>query len=485
MAFRRSGVRVPYPPLDVGGKLLHKLAAHGQQHLLQFWDELDRDGQESLAAQIDRLDLALVDRLFQQGDVGDDVQAILERAGSPPAVRLEDARQPQGKRAAEAARQAGRQALAAGEVAAVIAAGGQGTRLGFRQPKAMFPVGPVSQNTLLQILIEKVLATGRRYGVRVPAAVMTSPATDEPTTRFLAEHNRFGLPEDDLLLFCQGTMPAVDAPTGKVLLAAKDRIALSPDGHGSLLAAIARSGVLDELERRGIRTLYYFQVDNLLVRFGAAEFVGHHRLAGSELTTQVIAKASPLERVGNVVEVDGRLRVIEYSEFKDLPPETAERRAPDGSLVIWAGSIAVHLMEVAFLKRMAARADALPFHRAHKKVPYISDEGRLVEPREPNALKFERFIFDLMPSARNAMVVEIDRRQGFAPLKNAPGEPADTPEQVREQMMAEHRRWLQAAGAEVADGVKVEISPLFALDAEEAAGKIAPGTRVTRDTYFR
>ncbi len=459
-------------------KLPHELAQYGQEHLLRFWDHLDRRQQESLAAEIGAIDFALVNRLYERQDE-DNLRALADRAGPPPAIRMDAT---DNRFSHEAARERGQEALAAGEIAAVVVAGGQGTRLGFEHPKGMFPIGPLSQNSLLQILTEKVVATGERYGVPVPMAVMTSQPTHEPTQRFLAEQNYFGLSEDDVLVFCQGTMPAVDAQTGKVLLAAKDRIAQSPDGHGGMLAAMARSGALDTLVQRGIRTLFYFQVDNPLVQFGSAEFIGHHLLAKSELSTQVIAKESPRDRVGNVVEVDGRLHVIEYS---DLPEDVAARRTADGSLNIWAGSIAVHLMDTAFLQRMAGQAESLPFHRAHKKVSYVAEDGRLVEPREPNGLKFERFIFDLIPSARNAIVVEIDRRQGFAPLKNAPGAAEDTPEHVRSQMVAEHRRWLAAAGATVSDGVQVEISPLFALDAEETSQKIAPGTRVAQDTYFR
>ena len=459
-------------------KLLDNLAQYGQEHLLRFWDRLDPRQQELLAAEIAKIDFALVHRLYERQDE-DHTRALADRAGPPPAVRMDAT---DNRFSHKAARERGQEALAAGEIAAVVVAGGQGTRLGFEQPKGMFPIGPLSRNSLLQILTEKVVATGKRHGVPVPMAVMTSPATHEPTQRFLAEHNHFGLSEDNVLVFCQGTMPAVDAQTGKVLLAAKDRIALSPDGHGGMLAAMARGGVLDSLVQRGIRTLFYFQVDNPLVQFGSAEFIGHHRLTDSELSTQVIAKQAPRERVGNVVEVNGRLHVIEYS---DLPDDVAERRTADGSLAIWAGSIAVHLMDTAFLQRMAGQAEALPFHRAHKKVPYVAEDGRLVEPQEPNGLKFERFIFDLIPAARNAMVVEIDRRQGFAPLKNAPGAAEDTPEHVRAQMVAEHRRWLAAAGATVGGGVQVEISPLFALDIEETSQKIEPGTQVTQDTYFR
>ena len=241
-------------------------------------------------------------------------------------------------------------------------AGGQGTRLGFDHPKGMFPIGPLSGKTLFQIHVEKIVAAGRRYGVRIPLYLMTSPATHEETVAFFAAHDRFGLPAEDLIVFCQGTMPAVDAQTGRVLLEAPGRIAASPDGHGGMLAALDRSGALADIERRGIRHLFYFQVDNPLVDICGREFSGYHLLAQSEFSTQVIAKRDPLERVGNVVQVDGRLMVIEYS---DLPEEAANRRNADGSLRIWAGSIAVHVMDTALLAAAGrgGRGPALPYRR--------------------------------------------------------------------------------------------------------------------------
>ncbi|MDI9445846.1 MAG: UDPGP type 1 family protein, partial [Planctomycetota bacterium] len=83
------------------------------------------------------------------------------------------------------------------------------------------------------------------------------------------------------------------------------------------------------------------------------------------------------------------------------------------------------------------------------------------------------------------LVVEVDPKTHFAPLKNAPGAADDTPESVRAQIVALHADWLRRAGAEVADGTPVEISPLFALDAEQLRERIAPGTRISQPIYFR
>ena len=325
------------------------LRPFGQEHLLAFWEQLDAAGRESLARQIQGIDFGLLQRLFSQRQDQGNFRDLALCAKPPRAFRLESGRHaPSAVRQLAVAR--GRQALAADHVGVILVAGGQGSRLGFDHPKGMFPIGPVSGRTLFQVHIEKLLATAQRYGVRIPLYLMTSPATHEETVSFLAEHDRFGLPSEDLHVFCQGTMPAVDAASGRVLLEAPDRIALSPNGHGGTLAAFAASGAMDDARRRGIRQLFYFQVDNPLVDIAGAKYIGYHVLAGGEMTTQVIAKRDPLEKVGNVVDVDGRLLVIEYS---DLPDDIARMTNPDGTLAIWAGSIAVHVFDLDFLHRAA------------------------------------------------------------------------------------------------------------------------------------
>ncbi len=460
------------------GDLPAILHEHGQEHLLAFWEQLDAAGRESLARQIEAIDFPLIGKLFAERQNQGNFRDLALRATEPAAFRLDATKN---RFSPAEARSRGRQALAAGEVGVILVAGGQGTRLGFDHPKGMFPIGPVSGRTLFQVHLEKILATAQRHGVRIPLYLMTSPATHDETLQFLAAHDRFGLPEDDLHVFCQGTMPAVDAAAGRLLLEAPDRLAVSPNGHGGMLAAFAESGAMADAQRRGIRHLFYFQVDNPLVDIGGAEYVGYHILSDSEMTSQVIAKRDPLEKVGNVVDVDGRLIVIEYS---DLPDDVARKTNSDGSLAIWAGSIAVHVFDLDFLCRAKDQADSLPYHFAQKKVAFIDAEGCRVEPAKANAIKFERFIFDLMPSARNAIVVEVDPASAFAPLKNAPGAAADTPESVKAQISDLHRKWLREAGAEVSDGVAVEISPWYALDAEELRSKVDPGMRITAPTYF-
>lgn len=454
------------------------LADHGQESVLQFWGELDDAGRKQLSDQLSDIDFDLLDTLIAGEDEKPDFAAMAASAGSPPSVRAD------GTGAAWSTQDAiakGEAALKAGEVAAVIVAGGQGTRLGFDKPKGMFPVGPVSNRTLFQFFADRLSAVGKQFGVTIPFYVMTSQATDADTRQYFKANDFLGLDPSQVIIFKQGTTPAVDAETGKLLLAEKNSLALSPDGHGGTVAALDRNGCLDDAEKRGVKYLAYIQVDNPLANLCDPALIGHHIMAESEMSTQVVRKRYAKEKVGNVVLVDGRVQIIEYS---DLPDSAAEATDDDGQLKLWAGNIAVHVINIDFLRRMSGSTDAMPFHRAFKKVGYVDTGGQTIQPEQPNATKFERFIFDLLPKAKNAFVVESLPSEAFAPVKNAEGAATDTASLAKKAVSDQHRKWLESCGVGVAEGVKVEINPRFALDAKSLSQKLDSHDTVQFDKYF-
>jgi UDP-N-acetylglucosamine/UDP-N-acetylgalactosamine diphosphorylase len=476
----RLGSRLDFLDTKMATKeeLLTKLRPFGQEHLLAFWDAMNDESRQKLADQIASIDFAAIQRFAAGKEEKIDWGELARRANSPKAIRL---RGTHNAFSAEQARRRGEELLRSGKVGMILVAGGQGTRLGFPQPKGMFPIGPLSQRTLFQVILDRLRAVARRYRTTVPLYLMTSPATHDETVAYFEEQKYLGLAPESVKFFCQGMLPAVERETGRVLLAERDAVALSPDGHGGMLAALMKSGSLADARERGIDVFFYGQVDNPLLQVCDPEFLGYHVLAQSEMTTQVVHKRFPLERVGNVVELDGKTQIIEYS---DLPETAAQRANPDGSLALWAGSLAVHAMDVAFLEQQAGHAHGLPIHRALKKVPTIDQVGHAIEPAAANAIKFERFIFDLLPLAKEAFVVEVDPAVAFAPVKNSSQEKVDTPETARATMIHYDRNLLQTAGAKIADGVPVEVNPLWALDPAEAAAKIHLGLQITGPTYF-
>lgn len=442
----------------------------GQGQVFAHWDALTPDERAALAAQAAEVDLAEIDRLNRElvfKGAGGGVN--LDGLAPAPVVRLPE----QGGDAAEwaAARARGEEALRAGRVAAFTVAGGQGTRLGYDGPKGTFAVTPLKRKSLFQVFAEKIQAAGRRYGRPLHWFIMTSHANHAQTEAFFAEHKFFGLDRARVHFFRQGRMPAVGFD-GKLLLESRASLALSPDGHGGSLRALHRSGALDLMKAEGVDTLSYFQVDNPLVRCVDPAFIGFHLAAGSEMSSKMVLKAYPEEKVGHFCVQDGKIVVIEYS---DMPLAMQRETNPDGSLRYGAGSIAIHVIDREFARRMAAGGEgvALPFHRADKKIATIDAAGNPVKPEKANGVKFEMFVFDALPFAKNSVVIETARADDFSPVKNAEG--LDSPKTCREDQLRQWARWLKAAGEPVetdATGLPratVEVSPLFGYDPETFA----------------
>lgn len=450
--------------------LIEKFQRAGQGQVFAFFDELSAEGRQRLLDQAAEIDLVEIERL---------TRTLLAKSGAPGVNLTGLAPAPYEKRperggdaaAWARAKAAGEEALRAGRVAAFTVAGGQGTRLGYDGPKGTFPVTPVRRKPLFQVFAEKILAAGRRYGRPLHWFIMTSHANHAATECFFADHAFFGLDPARVHFFRQGRMPAVDFQ-GRILLEAKDAIALSPDGHGGSLRALERSGSLDLMQREGIDTLSYFQVDNPLVRCVDPEFIGWHRLRRSEMSSKMVPKAYPEEKVGHFCVQDGKLVVVEYS---DLPMAMQRETDAGGALRYLAGSIAIHMLDREFVRRMAAGGEgvALPFHRADKKIPTIDAAGQPVKPEKPNGVKFEMFVFDALPFAHDPVVIETLRANDFSPVKNATG--VDSPQTCRDDQLRQFRRWFEANGAPVpADATGLppfafEVSPLFGYDEDSFA----------------
>lgn len=431
-----------------------KLEEHGQAHTLAFVDTLDAATRAAFLTELDAFDWArlrrLVDQALAEPDTAD--EAPLE---PPPVVEwgTDDARD-------EAARAAGQAALRAGKVGAFLVAGGQGTRLGYDGPKGRYPVGPITNRSLFAYHAQRVLAACRRYDATLPLYVMTSRVNHESTVAAFEEANWFGLDPEQVMLFQQGMLPAVDAD-GRVLLADKGQLALSPDGHGGCFRALQVSGALDDMRVRGVEQLFYFQVDNPLAQVFDPLFIGHHLQGRAEMSTKVVEKREAGEKVGVLARRGGQNVLVEYS---DLDASLAEAREPDGRLRYRAGNIAIHVLDRAFVERIASGGIELPVHKAHKKVPHVDADGQLVSPDAPNAIKLEMFVFDALQYAERVVNQIVKREDEFAPVKNATGN--DSPETSRAALTDQARRWMTAAGLSLPEG-PVEVGPLFALDQDE------------------
>lgn len=444
------------------------LSANDQAQVLAFWDRLDESQRASLLDQVAAFDFKA---LAQMRDLLAHPPAAAAAGAMAPAPVAEMS-------AAEkaAAAKVGEDALRAGKVGAILVAGGQGSRLGYEGPKGCYPVGPVSDAPLFYFHARKILGLEKTYGTQVPFYVMTSPMNNGPTKEFFEKNDYFGLDRSRVFFFSQSMWPALTGD-GKIILDRPDHVFLGPDGHGGMLAALERTGCLADMEKRGLESIFYFQVDNPMVEVCDPAFLGAHIGAGSDYSVKVCAKRDWKEGLGMVVVRDGKTQIVEYSDpvFSD---ELKQQLGPDGRLRFLFGSVAIHIFSVAFLRR---ETDAgLPLHIAFKKVPYCDENGATVKPETPNAYKFEKFIFDALCDARAVANVAFDRAEEFSPVKNKEGN--DSPATCRRDLSDKWGRWLEACGVAVprdAEGhtlAKIEIDPAFALSATQLKERLAGRT---------
>ncbi|OWZ39653.1 UDP-N-acetylglucosamine pyrophosphorylase [Cryptococcus neoformans c45] len=369
-------------------------------------------------------------------------------------------------------RDAGLKAIAGNQVAVLLMAGGQGTRLGSALPKGLYDIKLPSGQTLFEYQAKRIRKLERlaeekagkaKGSVNIRWYVMTSGPTRVETEKYFKAKGFFGLREEDVIFFEQGVLPAL-SNDGKLLLSTPSSVSVAPDGNGGLYAALRRPlspsssrSVLSDLREHNIQYVHAYCVDNCLVRVADPVFIGCCLSRNAAAGAKVVRKTIPTESVGVLAAKGNAFAVVEYSE---LSKEKAEQRTADGQLAFRAANIANHFYTTAFLESVEEMEKHMAFHIARKRIPTVDlSTGEIVKPSEPNGMKLELFVFDVFPFTKSLCVLEVDRAEEFSPLKNAPGSKADCPETSRRDLLAQQKRWLIASGAEIADDVEIEISP--------------------------
>ncbi|KAJ3257128.1 UDP-N-acetylglucosamine pyrophosphorylase [Boothiomyces macroporosus] len=431
-----------------------KLTEHGQGHLLDFYDSLDAEKKQILLNNVKDLNLARINQIFKTATSA----------------------KPSSKNVSPLPKDAFDSTLYdAHKTKSWYDKGGQGTRLGSSDPKGCYNIQLPSGKSLFQLQGERILKLAQKLTsekVVIPWYVMTSGPTRAATEAFFISHNYFGLEKSNVFFFNQGVLPAFTFE-GKIFLESKESPAFSPDGNGGIYAALKSEGVIADLEKRKIPYIHAYCVDNCLVKVPDPVFVGYCVEKNADCGAKSIPKKNPDEAVGVICLRDGKPSVVEYSE---IDPEMSRSRDASGALIYNAANIANHFYTTEFLKKIEKFEHLLEYHIAKKKIKHINAEGVEIKPESSNGIKLELFIFDVFPFTERFAVLECARKDEFSPLKNAPGsKDGDSPDTSRADIMAQHVRFIEAAGGKVVseDGSApvFEISPLvsFAGEGLEAA----------------
>ncbi len=383
-----------------------KLEMCSQQQVLRFYDELGQNEKNALIEQINSIDEAF----WQSASLNQDSVQTRGKIEPINAVSIKDIAEN-----SEEYMNIGVDALKGGKVAAVLLAGGQGTRLGFDKPKGMFNIGVNKELYIFECLINNLMKVVKLTDSWIPLCIMTSEKNNADTVSFFKEKNYFGYNSDHIHFFIQEMAPSVDY-SGKILLESKGRISTSPKGNGGWYASLKKSNILDKLVVQGVEWLNVFSVDNVLQKIADPMFIGAVIKSGCKSGSKVVAKKDPHELVGAMCLEDGKPSIVEYFE---LTEEMAVQRLENGELAYKYGVILNYLFNINELETISKAM--LPLHIVEKKIPYIDENGELQNPAEPNGYKFETLILDMIHMSESCLPYEVERNKEFAPVKNAEG----------------------------------------------------------------
>ncbi len=391
------------------------LTKYNQTKLMNLMKKFTKEENEKIINQLKTIDLEKMINLYNRG-----LQKIEADSKKISNIKYIDKSKLE-KEEKETYKELGENIIKEGKYAVVTMAGGQGTRLGHKGPKGTFKVSVNGQEKyLFQIIVESLQKAIEEYGVAIKWYIMVSNENEKDTKTFLKEHNYFGYPEEKVKFFVQGNLPLIDT-NGQFIIDKNKLIKEASDGNGSIYESLKRCKILDDMKQSGIEWIFVGGVDNILLKIIDPILTGITIKENNIIASKSVVKKDPRERVGVFCKIDGKPGVIEYTE---LPEKMAVMRDEKGELIYGEVNILSHLYSIKALEQLANVK--LPYHVAFKKANFLDENEKFVEVSEPNAYKFESFIFDAFKNYEDMSILRVKREDEFAPIKNATG--SDSPE---------------------------------------------------------
>ena len=328
----------------------------------------------------------------------------------------------------------GENVVKSGHFAIGIMAGGQGTRLGHNGPKGTFKLELNGETkSLFEIIVDKLKDAYEKYNVYLNCYIMTSPENNKETVAFFEKNNYFNYPKEYIKFFMQEDLPLLNKK-GKLILGEDGLIKLASEGNGGIFYSMAKKGIIDDMKSKNIKWIFIGSVDNLLVKYVDTLLLGLAIKQNVNIATRTVIKNSPNERVGVLCKKNGKVKVIEYTE---VPKEMRVATDEAGEFLYGESHIMCNLFSLEAIEKASTKE--LKYHVAVKKIKYIDENGKLVNPTEPNCYKFEKFVFDSFGLFDEIAILRGKREEDFAPIKNAEGQDSpETAQKLYENYMAKN-----------------------------------------------
>ena len=381
---------------------------YNQTHLLSQYEKLDNEKKECLLNQIINIDFEQLNKLYENIKKGIETgEDKIEPISYIEKEKISDY---------EKYMKIGEEEIKNGKLAVVTMAGGQGTRLGHNGPKGTYILNIKPEpKSLFEILCDNLKDAKNKYNVIIPWYIMTSRENNAQTVEFFERNNYFNYPKDAIKFFVQGELPMIDTK-GKVLLTEEGIIKEAADGHGGIFEAMFKNNVVEDMKKRNIEWIFIGPIDNPLAKMVDEVLIGLSKEKGILEAGKSLVKANPSEKVGVFCKKNGKPSVVEYTEITE---EMANEVDKNNNLVYGESHINCNMFNIKGLEIIGNQK--LPYHSAFKKATYLDEQGNIIKPEEPNAYKFESFIFDAFNKLDDMLILRVKREEEFAPVKNKEG----------------------------------------------------------------
>lgn len=403
-------------------KLLKK---YNQEQVLAFYNNLPKEEKELLLDQVLNIDFEKLISLYNefQKDVSY-TDAVIT-----PLEHVEETKLSSYIKSKYIKK--GEEIIENGGLAVITLAGGQGTRLGLSLPKGFFEVETNPKKSLFQIQCETLQMANIKYNTVIHWYIMTSPDNDSITKVYFEDKKYFGYGKENVTFFKQDTLPVLDF-NSKLILDKAYKVKEVSNGNGDVFSSLQRYGLIEDMEKKGIKYVFIGGIDNILLKTVDPLFIGLCDIGNCKVASKTITKNENEKDEWVFARRDGKPSIV---SSKRITKEMEDKKDENGKYLYKEINILAHLFSIDSLK-LCANID-LPYHLAEKKNDYLNDEGVKIMPKSPNTYKYEQFIFDVFPYFDNILLLSVKREREFAPIKSFTG--IHTPERALELYLNERR----------------------------------------------
>lgn len=385
------------------------LKQYNQEHILDFYEELDTNQKENLIKQILNINFEEIITLYKNSKINNE-----EEKEITPLEHYE--KEKMNEEEINRYVKIGEEVLRTGKFAVVTMAGGQGTRLGYKNPKGTYPLEIKNgKKTLFQIMCEDIKRANNKYNITIPWFIMTSQENNEITKQFFKNNEYFGYQSSEVVFFTQGKLPIINTE-GKIILDRIDCIKEASNGNGNVFVSMYKHGIIKSMQELGIEWVSFGGIDNVLLKNVDPLFLGMAIDKKQQIASKSTFKEEPLEKTAVYCRKNGRPEILDYD---DIDIELSEEKDDNGLYLYREANMLSHLMSIEAIKKVSTIP--LAYHRAFKKNDYINSEGVKTVPSKPNTYKFENFIFDAFKYFDDMLLLRVNAEEEFAPIKDFTG----------------------------------------------------------------